>query len=236
VHPFPDQPGVVWEIKQYNVKAVLYLPDVGTLDLPVRYLAWARPMCWNPGGGGNTTAPLVYSGPEDTQDQMWRLAQSITDCDMSQVNGSSGRVTLSGHNLAHIWDEGGVHHVSYLVPKANWRMAYTIVSNQDFQTSGLERLRPRPASAPVAFSVQSPVTGPVKVDYAMPQEGHVEVEVFDVSGRMVAALDLGAQRSGKRSLTWQRTDDAGRLVDSGVYWITLRVNGKAATKRIVLLN
>jgi hypothetical protein len=45
------------------------------------------------------------------------------------------------------------------------------------------------------------------------------VEILDVLGRRCATLRLGSRGAGTHSVRWDGTDDHGRRVPSGVYWI-----------------
>jgi len=71
----------------------------------------------------------------------------------------------------------------------------------------------------------NPTQGPVAVQYDVPADGPVSLEVFDVGGRMVRTLIDRKLRSGTGEFIWDGTDQAGRPVNPGSYWFRLRAQG-----------
>lgn len=64
----------------------------------------------------------------------------------------------------------------------------------------------------------------------------VSVEVFDVRGRRVARLFRGEMPAGRTSgLSWDGTDENGRAVPSGIYFVRLKTNGATVSRKLVLL-
>lgn len=64
----------------------------------------------------------------------------------------------------------------------------------------------------------------------------VRVRAFDAQGRQVRALWSGAlQRGESRQLAWDGTDDGGRVLRSGVYFVTVEGAGRVASTRLVSL-
>jgi hypothetical protein len=61
------------------------------------------------------------------------------------------------------------------------------------------------------------------------------LDLFDVQGRRVAGLAGGEARAGTNRWTWTGMTPAGRI-GSGIYWISLTVNGKTAgVRRVTVL-
>ena len=65
----------------------------------------------------------------------------------------------------------------------------------------------------------NPARGGSRIEYSLGQEGHVLIEVFNVSGQKVRTLTDRREPAGTRSLVWDGTDDAGVPVSSGVYMV-----------------
>ena len=88
----------------------------------------------------------------------------------------------------------------------------------------LERCRPNP------FNPET------RIDYELPQATRVRLEVFDVSGRLVATIRSGLQPAGRSSVVWNGRDARGREAASGVYAYRLTLeDGRALTRKMVLL-
>jgi hypothetical protein len=81
----------------------------------------------------------------------------------------------------------------------------------------------------------NPVADRTALSYSLPQGGVVDVKVLDATGRVVRTLHEGEQRAGAYEIMWNRQDDAGRVVASGVYYAVLRVNGQELTRQMTVL-
>lgn len=73
-------------------------------------------------------------------------------------------------------------------------------------------------------------TSTTTVSYETTDAGHVLLQVFDVSGRVVQTLVDGWQEGGVRRVDW--IPDG---LSSGWYFMSLRVNAKVDTRKIVVL-
>ncbi len=61
------------------------------------------------------------------------------------------------------------------------------------------------------------------------------VEILDVDGNILKTLDVGTNPKGVYQFTWDGTDSAGNIVDSGIYYATASYtnpNGDALTTRV----
>ena len=78
------------------------------------------------------------------------------------------------------------------------------------------------------------------IPYALAQDTHVTVRIYNVRGELVHEFDLGHQRSGyytdrSRSLCWNGRNEMGERVTSGVYFYTIITDNYAASRRMVIL-
>ena len=55
----------------------------------------------------------------------------------------------------------------------------------------------------------------------IPKEGKVDLKVFDATGRAVKTIATGQMPAGNYSVVWNGTDDAGRPLNYGVYFVRL---------------
>jgi hypothetical protein len=82
----------------------------------------------------------------------------------------------------------------------------------------------------------NPFNPSVAITFSVPVSSHVDVLVYDVSGRRVARLFAGSVAAGdRRTLTWRPSDESGKSVSSGVYFVRLVGDGVAVTRKVVLL-
>jgi len=73
------------------------------------------------------------------------------------------------------------------------------------------------------------------VAYTLNTGADVRVRVVDASGRQVRNLYSGVQRPGNYEITWNRQDDAGHAVASGVYYAVVRVGGVETTRQMTVV-
>jgi len=87
---------------------------------------------------------------------------------------------------------------------------------------------------PTAFSLSPNRPNPVRTGttfrYALPEDAHVSLEVFDVSGRRVATVVKGRERAGFKTVRW----NAGTL-PSGTYFYRLRAGSFLEERRLVVV-
>jgi hypothetical protein len=82
----------------------------------------------------------------------------------------------------------------------------------------------------------NPFNASTIVSFNMPQAGYVRLEIFDITGRLIANLLDGFKRAGSHSIIWDSKDMAGHQVSSGVYFYRLNIQGgSSVTKEMLLL-
>lgn len=92
--------------------------------------------------------------------------------------------------------------------------------------SGLRLLSP---------AMPNPFTGSTRIDFMLPRESHMKMQVFDVSGRVVRRLLASPGEAGHHTVIWDGRDDGGRLAASGTYVIKLDAGGTTQSQKIVLM-
>lgn len=69
-----------------------------------------------------------------------------------------------------------------------------------------------------------------------PPGGMVELQVYDVNGRLVRTLVKGEQAPGHHELVWRGDKDDGSPAPAGVYWYQLRHRGQERRHQAVLVD
>ncbi|MBD3336431.1 MAG: T9SS type A sorting domain-containing protein, partial [Candidatus Eisenbacteria bacterium] len=80
----------------------------------------------------------------------------------------------------------------------------------------------------------SPFSSAARIVFELPQPSDVDLDIFDISGRRVAALGLRAHQPGRHSITWD-AQSGGELLGSGVYYARLRANGRIFERKLILV-
>jgi len=73
----------------------------------------------------------------------------------------------------------------------------------------------------------NPVTN---IEFGLPENAFVQIMVYDITGRQIAALMNSFQFAGYYSLTWDATDSP-----SGVYFIDMTSDGFKQTRQVILM-
>ena len=92
-----------------------------------------------------------------------------------------------------------------------------------------------PAAALLQASVPNPFTVSTEIAYALPQAAaHLELGVYDVSGRKVATLAQGTELAGRHVVRWDGRNASGRPLPAGIYFVRLDLPGHQEARKIVL--
>jgi glucose/arabinose dehydrogenase len=168
------------------------------------------------GGLSNEENPLVWCDPETGEyfhfvsnqepnvghlDGLLATGDRLYVADIS----SNGGFGSSGGNT------GAIYRIRYTGEPAT---AVTEVAGETPDGFALDNAWPNP------FNPSTQVT------FQVPEVGHgaqASLQVFDVTGQHVATLLQGSVRAGRYRADWNGTDDAGRAVASGSYFVRLRV-------------
>jgi hypothetical protein len=78
----------------------------------------------------------------------------------------------------------------------------------------------------------NPVTS---LNYDLPEDGLVNITVYDMMGRVIKNLVNIHQNAGYKSIQWNATNNAGQPVSAGLYLYTIQANEFTQTKKMVLL-
>jgi len=81
----------------------------------------------------------------------------------------------------------------------------------------------------------NPARRMMHVRYGLPRTTRVSLKVYDITGRECRRLVSAEQRPGYYNLAWDGTDDRGRTLAQGVYFVSLVVEDGPALRRKVVL-
>lgn len=98
---------------------------------------------------------------------------------------------------------------------------------------------PPPAAAFLSQNVPNPFNPTTRIQYGVPVtaagRSTVRLEVYDARGRRVRVLLQGEQPPGNYGAIWDGRDDAGRRVETGVYFSRLQIDSQILAKKMVML-
>ena len=93
--------------------------------------------------------------------------------------------------------------------------------------------------APIKYSLLQNYPNPfnpiTSLRYNLPEDGLVNITIYDMMGRVVKTLLNGSQTAGYKSIQWNATNDRNEPVSAGLYLYTIQAGEFKQTKKMVLL-
>ena len=94
-------------------------------------------------------------------------------------------------------------------------------------------------AVPEVFAIHqnypNPFNPTTKINYDLPEDALVTINIYDVMGRSISTLISSPQSAGYRSIQWNATNSYGEPVSAGMYIYTIQAGEFRATKKMVLL-
>lgn len=82
----------------------------------------------------------------------------------------------------------------------------------------------------------NPAYRDVSVHFTLSQSADVTLQIYNSAGQSVRVLTDGHVTAGAHAITWDRKDNTGKMVSSGTYIFTIRINEQMVSKTAVLVN
>ena len=87
-----------------------------------------------------------------------------------------------------------------------------------------------PSMFKLSAAYPNPFNPTTSISLHVPMEGEVDVNVYDLSGRVVSNLLSGYQAQGNYHMTWNASEQA-----SGMYLVRAETNSGVSVQKILLL-
>jgi alpha-tubulin suppressor-like RCC1 family protein len=97
---------------------------------------------------------------------------------------------------------------------------------------------PAPQEQPLQLALRvtpTPSRSTASLAFDLPKAGHVTIGVYDIAGRLVQSVVRENRPAGRHVATWDGRSASGQRISSGVFLAKLVVDGKALTRRIILI-
>jgi len=92
---------------------------------------------------------------------------------------------------------------------------------------------------PITYNLYNPYPNPFNpvttLRYELPEDGLVDITVYDMIGRQVSTLVSSQQSAGYKSIQWNSTNNIGQPVSAGLYLYTVQAGSFRQTKKMILL-
>ncbi len=84
-------------------------------------------------------------------------------------------------------------------------------------------------------NVPNPFNPSTTISYELESAEQVDLQVFDLAGRLVRTLYSGSESAGQHEKVWMGRDQTGQTVATGVYFYRLRAGREVETRRMLLV-
>ncbi len=121
----------------------------------------------------------------------------------------------------------GVHNTKYSVRILYKALGWTPLAVE--ATDGM------PTEFGLNQNYPNPFNPTTSISFSMPKDGHVLLQVYDVTGALVKTLVDQTMRAGNMQAAWDGTNLSGNKVASGVYLYRMAAGDFVAAKKMVLM-
>ncbi|MBN1782821.1 aryl-sulfate sulfotransferase [bacterium] len=160
------------------------------------------------------------------------LLDNIQLCEFSvdATGGWQNWVTLSESG---IWIDGGTNSVLRLEIVQGDQNLNWIRFTKEASAVNDENLRP--GTYALGPNFPNPFNPATKIDYQLPERNHILIQVHDIMGRHVRTLINRTQDAGQYDVTWDGAGQSGKILASGIYFITMKSGPFSAVRKVMLL-
>ena len=81
----------------------------------------------------------------------------------------------------------------------------------------------------------NPFNPDTTIEFVIPDNSHVEVDIYTITGQKIRSLISEQLTAGKHSTVWGGENDAGLSVSTGVYFVRLKTETEVLSHRILLM-
>jgi hypothetical protein len=81
----------------------------------------------------------------------------------------------------------------------------------------------------------NPFNPTTQIEYQIANAGHVEIQVFNITGKLIKTLTSSELSAGKYTVNWNGKDNDNRPVASGIYIYRVMFGNSVLSKKMLLL-
>lgn len=81
----------------------------------------------------------------------------------------------------------------------------------------------------------NPFNPSTTIQYEIPRAGKVEVQIFDINGRLVRTIENQNKSAGAYHVEWNGQNESGGKVASGLYLYSVKFENSIFSKKMILI-
>lgn len=189
----------------------------------------------------------TYSG-NVVSTEMVQLWDGSAWYDDARTTHSYGRYEFPTHSLEEIWNGSGWENYSQTNSTLSGNGNPLEIINQDWDGSAwVNSMRTifgygtdagDETVPPVLTSLENypnPFNPRTTIGFSLSQPSFVELNIYDIRGRLIDTLASGNHDAGNHSVVWHGADAQGNTLPSGVYLYRLTTSSQEITGRAILM-
>lgn len=210
----------------FEYLGITYLNDGGDDEVANLY---GGPECITSGLEAN------YNGGSDPHYSVDRLsslsAQLLFSCEndygrMFLYDHGNYKVAASSVMMGAIANGTGLNTKPYIVGEiVNYFLGYNPYTSVNDQTAGTSDVYVSP----------NPFTTSAEIHFSVQKAEHVQVEVYDMNGRLVKQLTNRKMAPGNYTVIWDAVSQNGAPAEKGIYFGKINIGNTQWTKKMILL-
>jgi hypothetical protein len=153
------------------------------------------------------------------QDSVW------SDPEVIELNGAGINPELTVDSLG-VW----------LVWQNYTSDSWDIYSSQMLLSGVAEDDKEKPESFQILDIRPNPFRDITGIYFLIPEEGRVEINVYNIAGRKVKSILNERLETGRHSVFWDGRDVYGHKTSSGIYFIRIKYREETITGKATILN
>ncbi len=209
------------DITDYNGSA----PDMGafesTLPAPTGFQYFLQ-----------SASVMLWWDPSTDENFQYFLLERSTD-DLFVENIVSNYLTSSFYTDEDLeFNTLYFYRVSYLSTDWSEHSETIALVLENLDISGGDNL---PISYKIHQNHPNPFNPVTAIRYDLPEDGLVNITIYDMMGRQINTLVNGQQTAGYNIVQWNATNTFGEAVSAGLYLYTIHADNFTQTKKMVLL-
>jgi hypothetical protein len=87
----------------------------------------------------------------------------------------------------------------------------------------------------LATNYPNPFNSVTAIEYSLPEESKVTIEIYDILGRKIGTLVQEKQPAGYHQVVWDGKDKNGKMVSTGIYFYELYVDDYRESKAMIMI-
>jgi arabinogalactan endo-1,4-beta-galactosidase len=138
-------------------------------------------------------------------------------------------------NIAFGGWESNISDRTFPFPQSDTTLAWKFFNNKLLPTSVDEQNQNMPRQLRLDQNYPNPFNPSTVIPYTIARRSHVQLNIYNLLGQSIVSLVNTSQEPGEYTAAWNGTDNKGRSMASGVYFVRLNADGSILLRKILLV-